>query len=360
MENTNSKKDTKAALKEKATAIKLGIDVHADSYVVVRQTDGAMPQPAQRFTPGKFKDWIRTQFDQAHEVHTCYEAGPFGYGLHRELEAMGVRNLVIRPQNWDEHGNGVKTDKTDALAMVQRLDRYVRGNSKALAVVNPPELDQELLRSQSRQREQFRQHRQRIEAQGRSMMLNYGVRVQGKWWRGATWERLQQELPKRLLRMIEDFQEGALAMDAKVEKLTKQIEGAEAAATKIKGCGALTEQVLLREMVDWKRFKNRREVASLTGLCPGIHSSGNKHRQGSITKHGKPRVRRVLIEMAWRVKRFQPDYRPVKKWADELASRSSATKKKAIVAIARHLAIDLWRINAKGMDPKQVGLSLLA
>lgn len=359
MENTNSKIKTKAALNKKATAIKLGIDVHADSYVVVRQIDGAVPQPAQSFRPAKFNQWAQSQLSQAEEVHTCYEAGPFGYGLHRQLQAMGIKNLVIRPQNWDEHGNGVKTDKTDALAMVQRLDRYVNGNHKALAVVNPPELEQELLRSQSRQRDQLRQHRQRLEAQGRTMMLNYGVRVKGKWWQGAAWSRVKVLLSESLREMVETFQVMTVAMHAQVEKLTKTIEGAKA-SMKIKGCGALTEQILLREMVDWNRFTNRRQVASLTGLCPGIHSSGNKHRQGSITKHGKPRVRRALIEMAWRVTRFQPDYRPVKKWATELTSRSSATKKKAIVAIARHLAIDLWRINAKGMNPQQVGLTLLS
>lgn len=359
MENTNSKSKNKAALNKKATAIKLGIDVHAESYVVVRQVDGAMPQPAQRFTPPKFKQWVKTQLDQAEQVYSCYEAGPFGYGLHRELNAMGVANVVIRPQNWDEHGQGVKTDKTDALAMVQRLDRYVNGNPKALAVVNPPTLDQELSRSRSRQREQFRQNRQRLEAQGRTMMLNYGIRVKGKWWRGAQWDKLQGELDQRLLVMVRAFQEMVVAMDAKVTELTTEIEGVKT-ASRIKGCGPLTEQILLREMVDWNRFTNRRQVASLTGLCPGIHSSGNSHRQGHITKHGKPRVRRILIELSLRVIRFQPEYQPVKKWAEELKSRSSATKKKAIVAIARHLAIDLWRINARGMDPKQVGLSLLA
>jgi len=359
MENTNSKSKNKAAFNKKATAIKLGIDIHADSYVVVRQVDGAMPQPAQRMHPSKFKDWVGKQLEQAEEVYSCYEAGPFGYGLHRELVAMGVENVVIRPQNWDELGTGVKTDKTDALAMVQRLDRYVQGNTKALAVVNPPTLEEELLRSQSRQREQFRQHRQRLEAQGRTMMLNYGIRVKGKWWRGAQWDKLKSELASSLQAMIRAFQEMVVAMDTQVTELTKVIEEAHS-TNRIKGCGALTEQILLREMVDWKRFKNRRQVASLTGLCPGIHASGQKQRQGSITKHGKPRLRRALVEMSWRVIRFQPDYGPVKKWHNELTGRSSPAKKKAVVAIARHLAIDLWRINAKGMDPKQVGLTLLA
>jgi len=107
----------------KAKCIKLGIDVHADSYRVVRQLDHATPQPAQKFTPKDFLVWAEKQLTQAESVYSCYEAGPFGYGLHRALLAMGIQNVVVRPQDWDELHKGVKTDKTDALALVQRLDR---------------------------------------------------------------------------------------------------------------------------------------------------------------------------------------------------------------------------------------------
>src|ERR1041385_8505551 len=171
--------------------IKLGVDVHADSYRVVRQIDSATPQPAQKFTPAEFLKFARKQVSLAEEVHCCYEAGPFGYGLHRELLKMGIHNVVVRPQNWDELGRGVKTDKTDALALVQRLDRYVQGNKKALAIVCVPTPEQELARSQSRQREQLLSHRLRFEAQGRSLLLFNGVRVKGRWWKDSPWNELQ-------------------------------------------------------------------------------------------------------------------------------------------------------------------------
>ena len=122
--NTNTHPTTETKLTVKIQRIKLGIDVHADSYRVVRQLDNANPQPAQKFTPTDFLLWAKKQLAQAESVHSCYEAGPFGYNLHRALEALGIHNLVIRPQDWDELGKGVKTDKTDALALVQRLDRY--------------------------------------------------------------------------------------------------------------------------------------------------------------------------------------------------------------------------------------------
>ncbi|HZR21362.1 MAG TPA: hypothetical protein VFE51_29035 [Verrucomicrobiae bacterium] len=125
--NTNthvSHVSTKTQTPPKAKCINLGIDVHADSYRVVRQIDHATSQPAQKFTPKDFLVWANKQLEQAEEVHSCYEAGPLGYGLHRALLKLGIRNVVIRPQNWDELHKGVKTDKTDALALTQRLDRY--------------------------------------------------------------------------------------------------------------------------------------------------------------------------------------------------------------------------------------------
>jgi hypothetical protein len=88
----------------KAKAIKLGVDVHLDRYVVVRLIDGGTPQPPQRFGPSEFLLWVAKQMTLADKVFTCYEAGPFGYSLHRKLEKMGVSNYVVRPQDWDEYG----------------------------------------------------------------------------------------------------------------------------------------------------------------------------------------------------------------------------------------------------------------
>ena len=63
--------------------IKLGLDVHLDRYVVVRQIDGGAPQPAQGFSPAQFLEWAKKQTELAEQVYSCYEAGPFGYSLHR-------------------------------------------------------------------------------------------------------------------------------------------------------------------------------------------------------------------------------------------------------------------------------------
>ena len=135
--------------------IKLGVDVHWHEYVVVRQIDGSSPQSAQRFTPEGFVAWAARQIQLAEQVWCCYEAGPFGFVLHKQLERLGVRNVVVRPRNWDEYGAKVKTDRRDALALCSSLDRYLAGNTQALAVVRVPTDQQEHSRSQTRQREQL-------------------------------------------------------------------------------------------------------------------------------------------------------------------------------------------------------------
>jgi transposase len=126
-----------------------------------------------------------------------------------------------------------------------------------------------------------------------------------------------------------------------------------------KGMGPLTEQILSREACDWHRFKNRRQVSSYTGLCPGERSTGTRRVQGSVTKHGNPHLRSALVECAWRLVRFQPQYPPVKKRLAILAKGAQATgaaRKKAIVAVARHLAVDLWRLHTGRCTAAQLGL----
>lgn len=123
--------------------------------------------------------------------------------------------------------------------------------------------------------------------------------------------------------------------------------------------GALTSVLIDREIGNWNRFKNRRQVGSYTGLCPGEHSSGNTRMQSCVTKHGNPRLRAALVELAWRLVRFQPNYKPVVKWKRILSKGALATgaaRKKAIVAVARQLAVDLWRVRTGRVQGETLGL----
>lgn len=355
-QTTNSEGQSEKAL---AKIILLGLDVHADSITVVRQIDGGMPQPGQKFSPTGLVEWVKRQREQGEAVWSCYEAGPFGYGLHRQLEALGVRNLVVCPQSWDELSTGVKTDKGDARALCVRLALYAAGNRRVFSVVHVPTPEEEQARAQTRLRDQLRRTRQRIEAQGRSLLLAQGRHVSGRWWQPRAWLQLQRTLPPWLVELLEPLRECILTAHQNTERLTQTVEEAATGSQPV-GLGALSSEVIDREIGEWSRFSNRRQIASYTGLCPGEHSSGGSRRLGSVTKHGNPRLRHTLIETAWRLIYYQPGYRAVHRWSTVLSApaRNAAARKKAIVAVARQLAVDLWRIRTGRVQPEALGLCL--
>ena len=342
-----------------ARTIKLGVDVHLDVYVVVHIIDGTTPQPPQRFKPRDFLPWCVKQLALAEKVFTCYEAGPFGYSLHRQLEKTGLTNYVIRPRDWDEYGKKVKTDKRDALAMALCLDRYVGGNREAFCVVRVPTEAEEQRRSLSRQRESLQQEKQRLAAQGRSHALYYGDHLQGAWWQEAAWQRKLPELPPIVVNLLEPLRRLLAAVEAELKIRTRELETAAPDGLPV-GLGGMTSQILEREVADWNRFQNRRQVASYTGLCPREDTSSQRRFQGSINKHGNRRLRPVLVEGAWRLVAFQPEYRPVKKWRAVLLDRKcgSSRRKKIIIAIARIFAVDWWRVRTGRCQAQDLGLKL--
>src|SRR6266404_4325743 len=343
----------------KAKTIKLGIDVHLDRYVVVRLTDGGTPQPPQRFGPPEFMLWVAKQITLADKVFTCYEAGPFGYELHRKLEKMGVTNYVVRPRDWDEYGKKVKTDKRDAQQLALHLDRYVNGNHDAFCVVRVPSPEQEQERSISRQRESFQREKQRLAAQGRSHALYYGEHIQGEWWQEEVWKTSAAQLPSIVVNLLEPLRRLIAALEVELKTRTAEVQAAAPEELPV-GLGKLTSEILEREVADWNRFKNRRQVGSYTGLCPSEDSSSDRRFQGSSNKHGNRRLRPVLVECLWRLSVFQPEYHPVKKWRPELLNpkTSRPRRKKIIVAMARTFAVDWWRVRTGRCKAQDLGLKL--
>ena len=341
-------------------AIKLGLDVHAERYVVVRQIDGATPQPAQHFSAGQFLEWAQKQTQLAEKVYTCYAAGPFGYGLHRRLTALGVTNYVVRPRDWDEYGQKVKTDKRDARELALCLDRYVNGNQRAFSVVRVPTEAQEQARSRSRQREALQKEKQRLAAEGRSLGLYYGVPVHGQWWVDGIWEKL--EVTPFVLELLEPLRRLILAVEQELGASTQALEQAASAQELPVGMGKLTYEILEREVGDWNRFRNRRQVASYTGMCPREDSSDQRRFQGPINKHGNPRVRAPLVEASWRLIYFQPDYKPVARWRSVLLGpKTTRSKRKQIaVAIGRQFSVDWWRVRTGRCKMEDLGLVVKA
>jgi transposase len=168
------------------------------------------------------------------------------------------------------------------------------------------------------------------------------------------------DVPHWIKGLLANSQPILLALQEKIDQLTLQLQNA-ATAEPPRGLGKMTSVIIDREIGDWRRFNNRRQIASYTGLCPGEYSSGLSRLQGCVTKHGNPRLRAALVELAWRMVRFQPNYRAVCKWKARLAKgalSTGAARKKAIVALARQLAVDLWRVRTGRLSHEQLGLEI--
>jgi transposase len=354
----SSHEGTRRQFNDGKADIKLGIDVHQDFYVVVEQVDGSNPKPPQRFQKQAFLHWASKLKQSGAEVYAVYEACGFGFSLQRNLSALGIHCYVVCPQKLDEHNKRVKTDSLDAKALCLKLDRFVQGNRDALARVRVPSEAEEQSRALHRQREQLVGARKRLEAQGRSLMVNHGFEPVKSWWKERTFAALQ--VPAWMKELLGNTQPLLLALQERIGALTVQLQAA-ALSDQPRGLGKMTSVVIEREIGDWNRFNNRRQIASYTGLCPGEYSSGNTRLQSCITKHGNPRLRAALVELAWRLVRFQPDYKPVRKWRAILAKGALATgaaRKKAIVAVARQLAVDLWRVRTGRCKAQALGLEI--
>ena len=273
--------------------IKIGLDVHARLYVAVAQSDQLLPKAARRFAPSEFVPWVEGLLRAGHEVHVVYEACGFGFTLYRQLIAAGAHCQVIAPRKLDEGCTRVKTDPRDATTLCQRLSRYLEGNTRELAVIRVPSEEGEQARHLSRQREQLVHHRQKLEAQGRGLLISHALPAPAHWWKQQTWVRLQKHLPQWIVARLEGYRPALFALQAQISQLGNELEAAAPDSIPV-GLGKLTTVVLSREICDWHRFHNRRTISSYTGLCPGERSSGSKRVPGKRNQTRQPASARRL------------------------------------------------------------------
>jgi transposase len=209
----------------------------------------------------------------------------------------------------------------------------------------------------SRQREGFSREVRRLGAMGRSHGMTQGQLIEGRWWRAKSWTALSAKISAALKDILDPLRQLLVQLEELIAARTTQIEAQASNATqRPKGLGALTQRSIDNEVLDWTRFNNRRQVSSYTGLCPSEHSSGGSRRQGSINKHGNPRLRHMLVEAVWRFIRLQPGWKRLLKMVEKLKSGLQASKKKVAVALARELAVDLWRLNTGRCTLEDLGL----
>ena len=338
-------------------ALKLGLDVHYRQVTVAMQEDGGRIKAAGKMSHGIFLGWVCTKLEEGWRIDSCYEAGASGYWLHRELVELGVRNLVVAPKAMGgADAKRQKTDKRDSAQLCDALDRYLRGQDKALSVVAVPTLEQEQNRALIRYHRQIMADRSRAEGRGKGLLCAQGIEVGGLWWDGKGWTELRSDprLKDWMKEQLEGWRKKILSADAEQRALRERIE-ALAPESLPKGVGAYSAAVLNYEMKGWERFSNRRQVASYTGLCPGIHLSDGRGKEGSINRCGNRTVRWTLVEMVWRLMIWQPHYGPVRQLAAGLV-KSKRAKKRLVVMAARRLAIDLWRLETGQTTAQKLGL----
>ena len=161
----------------------------------------------------------------------------------------------------------------------------------------------------------------RMQAMGRSLLLQREMVVSGRWWAESSWAEILQEMAPWVIAQLEIWKQLIEAIEERLRKIEGELRG-EALRKLLFGEGERTHELLARELIDPERFRNSRQVANYFGLCPGESTSDQRRRLGPITKHGNPRLRRLLVELAWRVSRFQPDYRGLRRWSAARGSES--------------------------------------
>ena len=341
-------------------------------------SDGSARKP--RMVNVAFGDWDRFsgQIVKAKErfglpadapVRSCYEAGRDGFWIHRVLLQRGIDNVVVDSASIEvsRRHRRAKTDRLDAEKLVQQLIRYHRGEKRVWSVVRVPSVAEEDARHLHRDLEVLRGERRNHRMRIQSLLFTHGIDLKATrkflevlpgrcQWDGQS---LPPFLQARLLREYERLHavEEQIRELEKERKLllanppTKAVEKADL-LSQLRGIGPESSWVTAMEFFGWRQFANRREVAGAAGLVPTPYRSGDSGGEQGISKAGNPRVRRMMIEVSWCWLRYQPDSK-LSKWYRERFSKGNARQRRVgIVALARRLLIDLWRLVEFGVVPE--------
>ena len=321
---------------------KLGLDVDLKNIVVALQCGHGTIKPAQKFARAQLIAWVKETVAAGHTVHTVYEGCGFGYTLHEELSAAGAHSLVITPMRLNLERRR-KNDRLDARALCVRLSRYLDGHTDELRPIRIPNRAEQQRRELGRQREFWKKELRRLENHGRALRLQFEYQTLPAGWAGPRkWKQLAPQCTEFVRGQLAPVVQQIRAAKAQRDRLTAEIEARVAAEKIPTGLGALTVSLLDGEVCDWQRFSHRKAVGSYTGCCPSEHSSGGVQRFGHIDRHGNKQVRVLLVEAVWRLLRWQPFWHARQKFLQKL-KHGASLKKKIAVALARQLAIDLWR-----------------
>lgn len=301
-------------------------------------------------------------------VVVIYEAGQDGFWIYRALSGLGYEVVIVDPASIpvERRARRAKTDRLDAIKLVMSLRAWLRGEQDGMHVIRVPlaevEAQRQLVRDRGELQKEIQQHRDRI----RKLL-----RTQGCWdgVEGDFAERLERgdvkchdgrplpaELRERLARECERMalaEKQLAALEASLlAQLPAPIGERIRRLMKLKGVGQVGAMRLVLELF-WRDFHNRRQVGACVGLAPQPYDSGESRVDQGISKQGNRRVRALLIEMSWMWLRYQPGS-ALAHWFAQRTTGSGPNKRGkriAIVAVARRLAIALWRYLEDGVIP---------
>jgi transposase len=356
----------------KKSLIYVGLDVHKDSIVVAMATRRQPAVVVRRM----INDWMQLVktldgLGDRDRLRICYEAGPTGYDLARRLNAAGVCCLIAAPSLIPvQPGARIKTDRRDArrIADLHRAGQLVE--------VKIPETETEAMRDLERARDDAKNAERSARHQLDKFLLRHG-----RSWSQSKWTRLhwswieRQEFPAEALRrVLADYLRAVKEATARVERLEKDMEELVETWTlaplvrafqALRGVRLITAVILAAEIGDYARFGTPRELMAYLGLVPSEDSSGQRRRQGRITRTGNGHVRRILTEAAWSYRFYPRPSRAILKRRDALppevvaiAERAEQrlshrfrhliqkgkSSPKAVTAVARELAGFVWAI----------------
>ena len=296
-------------------------------------------------------------------VHSCYEAGRDGWWLHRWLTSIGVDNIVVDPASIEvnRRARRAKTDRLDADKLLAMLIRHHSGE-RVWSVLREPSPDDEDARRVHRELQRLMHERIAHTNRISSLLVLHNLRprivIGGRDWL-AWWSEHREQVPP-ILRAELEREAARLKV---VKEQVRAIEGARAKElaggkqpqvaqlARLRAIGAKGAWVLVKEVFGWRHFANRRELAGSLGLVPTPYASGGSEIEQGISKAGNRRVRALLVELAWSWLRLQPDSALTQWFNRRFANAGKRMRRVGIVALARRLAIALWRYLQTGEIP---------
>jgi len=314
-------------------------------------------------------DRVAKASGQTPTVTLCYEAGYDGFWLARFLEQRGIDCLVMEPASLqvNRKARRVKTDRIDVESILHTLIAWCRGERHVCSMVVIPSVEEEDLRRSHRERDRLIRERTAHINRIKGLLFGQGIRGINVKARYKTLKPAElvtgdgRPLPERLGREITREIERLAQLQAQIVKIEHERDKAPTPCVtterkrhdllRLKGLGPSLSSTLARE-VYYRQFVNRRQVASYLGVTPSPYDSGDGHRSQGISKAGNRLARVAMVEAAWLWVRHQPDSALTQWFHHRTEGQSKRTRCIMIVALARKLAIALWRYLETGLIPE--------